>query len=183
MATGVAFMFLIAELVLIFTSRWWVRSSPLNIILFALFPLFSGVTLAPLILSVVAGYVNGAAILLNALIATAAMAGASAVVARMSGLNLAGLGGVLLVSLIGLIVLSLLQLFFPTLQTGPMELFISGVGVVLFATFTAYDLQRIAVMGRMGASPFLLALSLYLDIFNLFVSIVRFMLALSGNRR
>ena len=43
--------------------------------------------------------------------------------------------------------------------------------------------QRIESQGRMGANPFMLALSLYLDIFNLFLFILRFMTALSGNRR
>ncbi len=37
--------------------------------------------------------------------------------------------------------------------------------------------------GSLGANPFLLALSLYLDIFNLFLSVLRFMSVLSGERR
>ena len=85
--------------------------------------------------------------------------------------------------LIGLIVIALLQLFVPSLRTGGMEIVISGIGVVLFAAFTAYDVQRVQALGRLGANPFLLALSLYLDIFNLFLYVLRFMLALSGDRR
>jgi FtsH-binding integral membrane protein len=54
---------------------------------------------------------------------------------------------------------------------------------VIFALFTAVDIQRVKMLGRYGANPFLLALSLYLDIFNLFLYILRFMLALSGDRR
>jgi FtsH-binding integral membrane protein len=85
--------------------------------------------------------------------------------------------------LIGLIGLSLLQLFVPALRTTGMELAISGFGVVFFAIFTAYDVQRIAKLGKMGANPFMLALSLYLDIFNLFLYVLRFMLVLYGDRR
>lgn len=181
--SGVQIVFLIAELILIFTSRMWMRSSPLNIILFAVFPLLSGLTVAPYILYVLAGYVNGASILLNALAATIFMAAGSAVFALTTRADLSGMGRMLFMGLIGLIVIALLQLFVPSLRTGGAEVLIAGVGVVLFAAFTAYDVQRVQALGRLGANPFLLALSLYLDIFNLFLYILRFMLALSGDRR
>ena len=181
--SGVQIIFLIAELILIFTSRMWMRSSPLNIILFAVFPLLSGLTVAPYILYVLAGYVNGASILLNALAATIFMAAGSAVFALTTRADLSGMGRMLFMGLIGLIVIALLQLFVPSLRTGGAEVLIAGVGVALFAAFTAYDVQRVQALGRLGANPFLLALSLYLDIFNLFLYILRFMLALSGDRR
>jgi FtsH-binding integral membrane protein len=181
--SGVQLFFLIAELVLIFTSRIWMRQSPLNVVLFGAFPLLSGLTVTPYILYVLAGYANGAAILLNAFAATVFMAAGSAVFALTTRADLSGLGRLLLTSLIGLIVIALLQLFVPALRTGGVELMVSGVGIVLFAAFTAYDVQRIRALGRVGANPFLLALSLYLDIFNMFLYILRFMLALSGNRR
>ncbi|OIO55818.1 hypothetical protein AUJ46_00145 [Candidatus Peregrinibacteria bacterium CG1_02_54_53] len=181
--SGVQIVFLIAELLLIFTSRMWIRSSPLNIILFATFPLLSGITVSPYILYVLAGYVNGAPILLNALAATVFMAAGSAVFALTTKADLSGLGRVLFMGLIGLIAIALLQIFVPSLRTGGAEVLIAGVGVVIFAAFTAYDVQRIQALGRLGANPFLLALSLYLDIFNLFLYILRFMLAISGNRR
>ncbi|MDD5040848.1 MAG: Bax inhibitor-1 family protein [Candidatus Peribacteraceae bacterium] len=181
--SGIQMVFLIAELILIFTSRMWMRSSPLNIILFAVFPLLSGITVTPYILYVLAGYVNGATILLNASLATIFMAAGSAVFASTTKADLSGMGRMLLMGLIGLIVIALLQIFIPSLRTGGAEILIAGIGVVLFAAFTAYDVQRVQALGRLGANPFLLALSLYLDIFNLFLYILRFMLALSGNRR
>ncbi|MDD4286722.1 MAG: Bax inhibitor-1/YccA family protein [Candidatus Peribacteraceae bacterium] len=181
--SGVQLFFLIAELIVIFTSRMWMRSSPLNMILFAVFPLLSGITVTPYILYVLAGYVNGASILLNACAATIFMAIGSAVFALTTRTDLSGISRMLFMGLIGLIVIALLQLFVPALRTGGAEVVISGIGVVLFAAFTAYDVQRVQALGRLGANPFLLALSLYLDIFNLFLSILRFMLALSGNRR
>jgi len=181
--SGIQMFFLIAELGLIFTSRLWMRSSPLNVILFCLFPLLSGLTVAPYILYVLAGYANGAAILLNALVATVCMAGGTAAFALTTKADLSGMGRMLLMGLIGLIVVGLLQLFVPALRTGGVEMAIAGIGVILFAGFTAYDIQRISILGRAGANPFMLALSLYLDIFNLFLYILRFMLALSGNRR
>ncbi len=183
LGTGVAFLMVLAEFALILTSGWWSRQSPLNILLFALFPLLSGITVTPYLMAVLVGYTNGASILMNALLATVFMTGASAVLARLSGWNLSGLGRSLLFSLLGLIGIGILQIFIPSFREGPVELLVSGAGVVVFGLFTAYDLQRIVSLGRMGGSPFVLALSLYLDIFNLFLSIVRFIVAISGNRR
>ena len=94
------------------------------------------------------------------------------------------MGRFLLFAILGLIGFGLLQLFVPALrQSIGFELALSGAGIVIFAAFTAYDVQRIQKMSREGANPFLLALRLYLDIFNLFLFILRFMMVISGNRR
>lgn len=183
LTTGMHFFLLFAELGIVFTSGMWSRMAPLNYILFLLFPLLSGITITPYILYVLIGYANGGVILVNALAATAAMTAAAAVFARTTRINLFGIGGALMMSLIGLIILGVLQIFIPSLRGGMFEMVLSGAGVIIFAGFTAYDLQRIETLGKAGANPFQLALSLYLDIFNLFLSILRFILAISGNRR
>lgn len=181
--SGMHMMLLIAELAIIFTAGLWAQKSPLNIILFGAFPFLSGITFTPYILMLLAGYVNGAAILLNALLSTVFMVLAAAVVARSVKQDLSALSGALLMGLIGLIVFGLLQVFIPALRTTGVELFVSAIAIVLFAVFTAVDLQRIRLLGRLGSNPFLLALSLYLDIYNLFLAILRFMTAFSGDRR
>jgi FtsH-binding integral membrane protein len=182
--SGVHFILLIVEIVLILGAPYWMEKSPLNILLFGLFPLFSGITIAPYLLYVATVVPNGSAILLNALLATVFMSSAAAVFARTTSLQLQSLGRFLLFGVLGLIGLGLLQLFVPALrQSMGFEMGLSAAGIVIFAAFTAFDVQRIAQMGRAGANPFLLALSLYLDIFNLFLYILRFMMALSGNRR
>ncbi len=183
LSSGVLLVALIAELAIIFTSRFWIEAKPLNYLLFGLFPLLSGFTFTPYIVEILAGYANGASILLNALISTALMGLASAVFARTTAWNLSGMGRALFFGILGLLIFSLLQIFIPALQMPQMEMIISGIGILLFAGFTAYDLQRIQAMGKVGANPFMMALSLYLDIFNLFLYILRFMLAVSGQRR
>ncbi|MCH8850621.1 MAG: MFS transporter, partial [Chloroflexi bacterium] len=66
---------------------------------------------------------------------------------------------ILLFAILGLIGFGLLQLFVPALrQSVGFELALSGAGIVIFAAFTAYDVQRIQKMSREGANPFLLAL-------------------------
>lgn len=181
--TGTYLVLTVLELGIVFTAGRWSGSSPLNVVLFAVFPFLSGLTVTPYIVMVLAGYANGGAILLHALSATTFMALAAAVFARTATWDMAPLGRALLLGLIGLIIMGLLQVLFPVLRSTAMELTISGVGILLFAAFTAFDLQRVASMGRAGANPFLLALSLYLDIFNLFLMILRFMVAFSGDRR
>ena len=183
LTTGLHFFFLFAELGLIFTAGLWMNKSPLNYLLFGLFPILSGFTITPYILYVLASYSNGSSILINALSATGFMAASAAVFARTTKWNLGVMGKALFFAIIGLILVGLLQFFVPSLRTTQFELVLSGAGVVIFALFTAYDLQRIQRLGRMGAHPMMLALSLYLDIFNLFLYILRFMLAFSGNRR
>jgi len=181
--TGLYLPLAIVELAIILTSRWWMDKSPLNYLLFFAFPFISGFTITPYIMMVLTGYANGPAILFNALASTTFMALAAAVIARMAGVKMAMFGRALIFSLIGLLVLGILQIFVPALRSQPFELLLSGAGVVIFGLFTAHDIQRISEMGKLGANPFMLALSLYLDIFNLFLYVLRFMLALSGNRR
>ncbi len=181
--SGMLIPLLIAELAIIFTAGWWIRKTPLNYLLFAFFPLLSGITVTPYLLSVLAGYVNGGAILLNALIATVFMSAAAAVFSRKIAGNLMHLSGMLFLGVIGLLVMGVLQIFIPLLRTGVFELVVSGGGILVFALFLAVDLQRVAAQSRVGANPILLALSLYLDIFNLFLYVLRFMVAISGERR
>ncbi len=173
----------IAELAIILSAGLWVNLRPLNYVLFGLFPLLSGFTFTPYIVTILAAYVNGASILLNALLSTALMGVAAAVFAKTTGINLSGFSRTLLFALLGLVAFGVLQIFFPALRVPQAEMMLSGLGIIIFAAFTAYDLQRIQTAGRAGANPFMLAISLYLDIFNLFLYIVRFMLAISGERR
>lgn len=182
-SSGWIFLLLIVELVIIISARAWIHSSPLNYVLFAAFPFLSGLTITPFILSVATGYANGTVILLNATIATCLIAAASAVYAATAEKNLAASWGMFLFqALIGLLLFGILQLFVPSLRAGGFELFLSGAGIVVFALFLAVDIQRLVRSGR-AESPFLLALSLYLDIFNLFLYVVRFMVAMSGRRQ
>lgn len=184
LTSGMYIVLLILELAILFTAPWWRKKSPLNMILFGAFPLLSGITVTPYLILVLTGYANGPSILFNALAATVFMALAAGVFAKTTSWNLSVMARMLIFSLLGLIAFSLLQIFVPALRTTQFELILSGAGVIIFALFTAYDVQRISQLSRTeGADAFLLALSLYLDIFNLFMYVIRFMIAFSGDRR
>jgi FtsH-binding integral membrane protein len=183
LSSGLLMICLFAELGIIFTAGLWTHVKPVNYLLFALFPLLSGFTFTPYIINILGNYANGAEILLNALISTTLMGCACAVFARTTGRNLSWMGQALFFGLLGLLFFSLIQIFFPALRTTGIEMVVSGFGILLFAGFTAYDIQRIQHLGKVGMNPFMMAISLYLDIFNLFLYILRFMLMISGQRR
>ncbi|MBB3472797.1 MULTISPECIES: Bax inhibitor-1/YccA family protein [unclassified Sphingomonas] len=99
--------------------------------------------------------------------------------------DLSAFGAFLIIGLVGLIVASLINLF---VNSGPLGLVISIVGVLLFAGLTAYDTQRtkslyfqVAGYGpeMVGKAVVMSALSLYLDFINMFLFILRLF---GGNR-
>ncbi|WP_375398519.1 Bax inhibitor-1 family protein [uncultured Sphingomonas sp.] len=91
--------------------------------------------------------------------------------------DLTALGSFLIVGLVGLIVASIVNLF---VQSGPLGMVISAVGVLIFAGLTAYDTQRTKSMYQYvagtpdeGRAKVMSALSLYLDFINMFLFILR----------
>lgn len=161
-----------AELLIIFTSRIWSQRSPLNKIMFAAFAFITGMTLAPLIAVVIASY-GGVAILMKALLATVCTFAAAAIFGWTTQISLSGMRGFLVVGLIGLIITGILGIFFP--WGGTMEIVYSALGVLIFTGFIMYDFQKLK---RYPENMYVeAALSLYLDIFNLFLFILRLMMA------
>ncbi|WP_419826066.1 Bax inhibitor-1/YccA family protein [Sphingomonas sp.] len=97
--------------------------------------------------------------------------------------DLSAMGSFLMIGVVGLLVAMLINMF---VRSGPMDLIISVVGVLLFAGLTAYDTQRIKsgyfqVRGTafVAKSAVMGALQLYLDFINMFMFLLRFM----GNSR
>jgi FtsH-binding integral membrane protein len=91
--------------------------------------------------------------------------------------DLSAFGTFLIIGVVGLLVASLINVF---LQSGVMQLVISGVGVLLFAGLTAYDTQRtkalyaqVAGTDMVGKVVIMSALSLYLDFINMFMFVLR----------
>lgn len=163
------------ELGIIWTSRTWSKKRPLNRFLFALFAFITGVTITPLIVMVMATP-GGIGMLTKALMATGFMFTATALLGWTTKWDLSGLRGFLVMGLIGMIVISVIGIFLPWGNT--FELIFSGAGVLLFSGFTMYDFQKIK---KFPEDRYIdAALMLYLDIFNLFIFILRFILAFSG---
>ena len=163
------------ELILVFTSRLWSTRKPVNYLLFAAFAFITGVTLVPLLASVILEF-GGPDLIIKALVATTFTFTGTAIYGWITQRNLSGLRGFLWVSLIGMIIISLIGIFYPWSNT--FEMIFSGIGVIVFSAYTMYDFQKLKIFP--SDRPMDAALMLYLDIFNLFIFILRLM---SGSRR
>lgn len=113
----------------------------------------------------------------QAFFATAAAFGGLSLYGYTTKRDLSAFGTFLIMGVVGLLVASLLNLWF---QSGPFQLVISIVGVLLFAGLTAYDTQRTKSMYAQVAGTadekrvvIMSALSLYLDFINMFLFILR----------
>ena len=150
-------------------SAWGVAA------LFA-FTFIAGLMLTP-ILTVAAGFRNGGQLVALAGGLTAVVFFALATYATVTKRDFGFLGRFLFIGLILLIVASLANLFF---AVPAVSLTISAVGVLIFSMFILYDVSRI-VNG--GETNYVMAtLSLFLDIYNLFISLLQILLAFTGQR-
>lgn len=87
------------------------------------------------------------------------------------------MGKFLFIGLVLLIVASLANLFF---QIPALSLTISAIAVMIFSAYILYDVSQI-VHG--GETNYVMAtLSLYLNIYNLFIHLLNLLMAFSGER-
>ncbi len=159
---------MIAELALIFTSGFWSKRAPLSYLLFTLFAVLTGLTLVP-VLAYLTVSAAGTAILIKAFAATSLMFAACAVFGYTTNFNLQGLRGFLMMSLLGLIVVGLVGIFLP--WSSGFEMIYAGFGVIIFSGYTMYDMQQLKSYPEDAYID--AAIRLYLDIFNLFLFILR----------
>jgi modulator of FtsH protease len=145
------------------------EKSPLNLGLLYAFATFEGMALGLILDLYVA---NGmGTVVLNAAAATAAVTLAAGVYGYTTKRDLSGMQGILFIGLIGVIVASVVGIFvhLPLLYVG-----ISAVAALLFTGFLVFDLNRVAnSRGASEGQAILLAVSVYLDILNLFLALLR----------
>jgi len=140
------------------------------------FTFISGLMLTP-ILTVAAGFRNDGQLVALSGGLTAAVFFALAAYATVSKRDFAFLGKFLFIGVVLLIVASLANIF---LQVPALALTISAVAVMVFSLYLLHDLSSII---RGGETNYVMAtLSLFLDLFNIFVSLLNLLLAFSGQR-
>ena len=146
--------------------------------LFLAYAALNGFTLSLILLAFSSGTV------FMAFVSTAALFGAMSIIGYTTSIDLSKMGTFLMMGVIGLVIAMVVNIF---VNSGPMDLIISIIGVLIFTGLTAYDTQQI---GRMSAQMenagdagvkfgVFGALRLYLDFINMFL----FMLQLFGGRR
>lgn len=170
MSSGVLMIgVMIFQLILILTSPYWSKIRPLNYILFAVFAFSSGFTLAPVLYMTLS--VGNGEILYRALGATMLTFIAAGLIAWKTSIDMFKFQGFLFFALIGMIIVGLISIFFPLGSL--MESIYTFFGIVLFTGYIMFDIQRV----KYGAAnnEMEVALALYLDIFNLFLFMLRFL--------
>lgn len=115
---------------------------------------------------------------------TAGMFGTMAVVGYTTKTDLTSFGKILMMALVGVIIATVVNMF---MHSSALNYIISYVGVAVFTGLTAYDVQKLKMIGQ-GTTygeentkklSVMGALTLYLDFINLFLMLLR----LFGDRR
>jgi modulator of FtsH protease len=154
--------------------------SPINLALLYGFATFEGMLLGQILDAYIRGGMGG--VVVTAGLTTAAVALAAGAYGYTTKRDLSGMGGILFIGLLGVLVASLVGIF---VQAPLLYIGISAVAAVLFTGFLVFDLNRVATMrGASEGTTILLAVSVYLDIVNLFLSLLRiFGIAAGGSSR
>lgn len=153
------------------------RNSATGVMLLLGFTFFMGVMLSQ-ILSVALQMSNGGELIAMAGSATAAIFFSLAMYTSVSKRDFSFMGNFLFAGLILLIIAAVANVF---LQIPAMAVAISAIGALLFTAYLLYDLSRI-VNG--GETNYITAtLAVYLDIYNLFVSLLNLLMIFNGNNR
>lgn len=163
-----------------FGLMWGIQRNSTNgtgVLLLLGFTFFMGVMLSQ-ILSVALGMTNGASLIAMAGSATAAIFVSLAMYTSVSKRDFSFMGNFLFAGLILLIIASLANMF---LGIPAMAIAISAIGALLFTGYLLFDLSRI-VNG--GETNYIRAtLAVYLNIYNLFVSLLNLLMIFTGNNR
>ena len=152
------------------------KNSGLGVALLLAFTFFMGLMLSR-ILQVALGFSNGGSLIAMAAGGTGAIFFALAGVASTTKRDLSGLGKFLFAGLILVLVAALANAFF---QIPALALAISAIAVVLFSAYILFDINRIVQGGETNYVSATLAV--YLDIYNVFVSLLNLLMAFSGDR-
>ena len=157
----------ILEFALLFGLYAAKKKAGLNLILLFAFTFVSGLTLAPLLTSIL-GMAGGGSIVANAFMLTTVAFGGLSIFAMNTKRDFSVMGKMLFITLIVVVVASLMNIFF---QSSLMQLVIASVSAILFSAFILYDTQNI-IKGHYE-TPIEGAIALYLDFLNLFVALLQ----------
>jgi len=164
----------ILEFALLF-GIYAVKDKPgINLAVLFAFTFISGLTITPL-LSSIFNMPSGASIVAQAFLMTSVAFGGISMFALTTKKDYSSMGKMLMIAVIILIVGSISNIFIgsPILQLG-----IAMVGALVFSAFILYDTQQIIKGGF--STPIEAAIALYLDFFNLFVSLLQIFAAFNS---
>jgi len=152
------------------------KDSGLGVVLLLGFTFFMGLMLSR-ILQVALGFSNGASLIATAAGGTGAIFFTLAGIATVTKKDFSFMGKFLFVGLVVILLASLANIFF---QVPALSLTVSAVAVLLFSGYILFDISRVVTGGE--DNYITATLAVYLDIYNLFVSLLHLLMAFSGDR-
>ena len=152
------------------------KNSGLGVALLLGLPFFMGLMLSR-ILQVALGFSNGASTIGLAAGGTGAIFLTMATIATVSKRDFTGMGKFLFVGMIVVLLAAVANIFF---QIPALSLTIAAVVVLLFSAYILYDISRIVQGGETNYVSATLAV--YLDVYNVFVSLLQLIMAFTGER-
>ena len=152
------------------------KNSSTGVAMLLAFTFFMGLMLSRL-LAAVLGFKNGGALIMTAFGGTAGVFFVMASLATVIKRDLSGLGKFLFVGAVVLMVGSIIAAFFPS-TTG--MLVICTAAIAIFSAFMLYDVKRIIDGGE--TNYITATLNIYLDIYNVFQSLLALLGVFGGER-
>jgi modulator of FtsH protease len=138
---------------------------------------FMGYTLGPILNMYIHGFSNGSQIIMTALGATGVIFFGLSSYVLVSKKDFSYMGGFLAVAMMTAFLAGIASIFF---QMPMLNLLISGAFALISSGFILYTTSQVINGGE--RNYIMATISLYIAIFNLFVSLLRILGALSGNR-
>jgi len=162
-----------------FAFMWGIertKNSAMGVVLLLGFTFFMGLMLSG-ILRMALGFSNGASLIATAAGGTGAIFFTLATVATVTKKDFSFLGKFLFIGVVVVLLAALANIFF---QIPALSLTISAVTVLIFSAYILYDISRIVNGGETNYISATLAV--YLDVYNVFVSLLNLLMAFSGDR-
>lgn len=176
---GLLNLLAIVELVMIVVAMFVQRRRNIGMPFVITFTFISGMTLAPVIQLYVSQL--GSGLVLQAVAVAAGAFLIAAVTASRTSMDFSYLGGFLFVGLMALLLMGLVSLF--TGFSSVAQLIYSVLGIAVFVGYVLFDVNRMAHHGVAAEQVPWVVLSLYLDLVNLILFVLRLFGVLQSNRR
>ncbi|MBK8577664.1 MAG: Bax inhibitor-1/YccA family protein [Candidatus Accumulibacter sp.] len=177
--SGSPLMSFLLFLAIAFGFMWGIertKNSGMGVVLLLGFTFFMGLMLSR-ILQVALGFSNGGSLIAMAAGGTGLIFFSLAGIAAVTKKDFSFLGKFLFIGMIVVLLAALANAFF---QIPALSLTISAIAVMVFSAYILYDISRI-VNG--GEDNYISAtLAVYLDIYNVFVSLLNLLMFFSGDR-
>jgi FtsH-binding integral membrane protein len=170
---GTWLLFMVAEIALIFAANAFKDKMPLNFILLYSFAAVTGLSISPLISILFQAGLSD--IVYQALGVTAGMTIALSLYAWTTKRDFSGFAPYLFAGVIGLILVGLLNALL--FHSPILHMVYLYAGVIIFSFYMIFDVQRIKKYPDTVGNAVMLALGLYLNIFNLFLFILQILMS------